>query len=156
MDQDAVIDTLNDLIQATEDSHLGLQRSAEDMKDEGAKALLNDMAARRGAIVRELQRTVAALGGAPEATGTLLGGARRMVAEVAAAIGARSDPAILADTVSGQEATLSTFAQVLERGLPTEVLAALCGLQSRIREDRDRLAALTLPDQPAEPTRESA
>ncbi|QJE74409.1 PA2169 family four-helix-bundle protein [Aerophototrophica crusticola] len=156
MEQDAVIDTLNDLIQATEDSHLGLQRSAEDMKDEATKALLNDMAARRGAIVRDLQRTVAALGGAPEATGTLMGGARRMVAEVAAALGARSDPAILADTVAAQEATLSVYGRMLDLDLPEEVLEAMAGHQDRLREDRDRLAALNLPDQPAEPTRESA
>jgi len=141
LDRDAVVDMLNDLIRVTEDSHLGYQRAAEDAADAALKELLNDIAAQRGAIVRDLQARVAALGGAPEATGTFLGGAHRMVEEIKAVFGARHQDAIVADIVRTEMETLGRFEREAERNdLPVEVRAALMEHAVRIQADRERVA----------------
>ena len=77
MTKDEIVDTLNDLIQITEDSHEGYRKSAEDAEEQDLKSLFNDLSAQRGAMVRDLQKHVAEQGGAPEASGTVMGGAHR-------------------------------------------------------------------------------
>jgi hypothetical protein len=89
MTKDEIVDTLNDLIQITEDSHEGYRKSAEDAKDADLKSLFNDLSAQRGAMVRDLQKHVAEQGGAPEASGTVLGGAHRFFVDLKSAVTAK-------------------------------------------------------------------
>ena len=51
MTKDEIVDTLNDLIQITEDSHEGYRKSAEDAEEQDLKSLFNDLSAYRKAIV---------------------------------------------------------------------------------------------------------
>ncbi|HYE48278.1 MAG TPA: PA2169 family four-helix-bundle protein [Azospirillaceae bacterium] len=142
MERDAIVDTLNDLIRITEDSHLGLQRAAEDTDDETLKAALNDLSAERAAIVRDLQLQVAAIGGAPEATGTLLGGAQRLLSGVKAVLGGRDAPSILEEVGRTEEETLRHYDAAIAADLPPEVAEAVAGLARRIGASRDRLELL--------------
>ena len=92
MTKDEIVDTLNDLIQITEDSHEGYRKSAEDAEEQDLKSLFNDLSAQRGAMVRDLQKHVAEQGGAPEASGTILGGAHRFFVGLKSSVhGARPD-----------------------------------------------------------------
>ena len=61
MTKDEIVDTLNDLIQITEDSHEGYRKSAEDAEEQDL-VLFNDLSAQRGAMVRDLQKHVAEQG----------------------------------------------------------------------------------------------
>jgi len=115
MERDAVVDLLNDLILRTEDSHLGLQHAAGAMPDAPARDLLTDLAARRAAMVRDLQARVAALGGAPEGSGTLMGGARRLMEDIGSAIGARNREDILSGLLHQEEEVLKHFRQAGDR-----------------------------------------
>lgn len=140
MDHDRIVDLLNDLIHVAEDSHLNYQRAAEDCPDADLKSLLNDMSAGRGAMVRDLQLQVAAIGGAPEATGTILGQAHRMVEQIRSALGNLAPAAILEDLVRREEAMLQRFQEAAGNdALPDDQRRRLSGHVARITADRDRL-----------------
>lgn len=139
MDLDAVVDALNDLIRAAEDTHLALQRGEEDLEDPDLKALCAALADRRGSMIRDMQERVVAIGGAPDATGTLLGGARRMVAEFGVAIGARGADDILEGLERSQQDFLEQLTAARAGDLPDEVGAELDRYAECVIEDRDRL-----------------
>lgn len=157
MDDDAVIDALNDLIRVVEDSHLGLQRAAGDLDSDDLVSLCNTLADRRGSMIRDIQERVAALGGAPDATGTLLGGARRMAAGLGAAIGARDNDDILEGLVHEQDSLLHHLDHTIAKDLPRQVKAELASHAEAVTQDRDRLrAALDAVRAPASPGRANA
>lgn len=140
MDEERVIDALNDLIRTLEDSHLGLQRAAEDLKKNGeVAALCHGMADRRGTLIRAVQQRVAAIGGAPDATGTLLGGALRLAAELGATIGMRDTGDILDGLVQSHQRVLDHLGEALEMDLPHVVKAELAAHAAEVSRDRDRL-----------------
>ena len=140
MELDALIDRLNDLIRSAEDNHLALQRAATDLGEERWSALCTELATRRGDMIRALQEQVAAIGGAPDATGTFIGGARRLVEELGVALGARHADDILEGLVKLQEATIDHILHVLDAEMPEQVQADLNALVVALRQDRDRLS----------------
>lgn len=142
MTREKIVDTLNDLIQITEDSHEGYRKSAEDVDDPELKDLFNDLAAQRGAMVRELQKFVAEQGGAPESTGTVLGGAHRVFIDLKAAVLGRDRHAILAEVERGESEAVRRYEQALEVELPQHLRDAVAEHLDRIRLDRDRMTML--------------
>ncbi len=140
MERDRIVNLLNDLIHVVEDSHMEYQRGAEDCPDEDLKALLNDMAAQRGAIVRDLQLQVATIGGAPEATGTMMGQAHRMVEQIRAALGRRDCAAVLEELIAQEDRILERLSEAgAAPELPAEQRRVIEGHAARIAADRDRL-----------------
>lgn len=142
MERAEIVDTLNDLIQITEDSHEGYRKSAEEAEGDDLKMLFNDLAAQRGAMVRDLQKLVAEQGGAPESTGTVLGGAHRFFVDLKAAVLGRDHAAILREAERGESEAVRRYEQALEAGLPPHLHAAVAGHLDRIRADRDRVATI--------------
>lgn len=142
MDRALVVDTLNDLIQITEDSHEGYRKSAEDADEEDLKLLFNDLAAQRGAMVRDLQKLVAEQGGAPESTGTILGGAHRFFVDLKATVLGRDRTAILQEVERGESEAVRRYEAALEAELPPHLRDAVAGHLDRIRSDRDRIATI--------------
>ncbi|WP_162305848.1 PA2169 family four-helix-bundle protein [Oleisolibacter albus] len=155
MDGDALTGRLNALIRVTEDSHLNLRQAAERAEIPAIKSLFNDLAARRAALVRDLQQRVAAQGGTPEAAGTLLGEASRLAGNLL--IAPRGAGGLVAAAVRDQEALLGQIQTLLSADdLPPGLRDALSGHLVRVQQDRDRLAKTdpALADEPA--TRHSA
>jgi uncharacterized protein (TIGR02284 family) len=142
MARETVVDTLNDLIRITEDSHEGYRKSAEDVDDPVLKEVFNDLAAQRGAMVRELQKLVAEQGGAPESSGTVLGGAHRVLIDLKAAVLGRDRHAILAEVERGESEAVRRYEQALQTGLPQPLHDAVTAHLDRIRLDRDRVMRL--------------
>lgn len=142
MTREGIVDTLNDLIQITEDSHEGYRRSAEDAADEDLKVLFNDLAAQRGAMVRELQKLVAEQGGAPESSGTVLGGAHRFFVDLKSAVMGRDRTAILREVERGESEAVRRHELALERELPPHLRTTISAHLDRIRSDLDRMAAI--------------
>ncbi|HYD30065.1 MAG TPA: PA2169 family four-helix-bundle protein [Azospirillaceae bacterium] len=143
MTRDEVIDTLNDLIQITEDSHEGYRKAAEDSDDQDLKLLFNDLSAQRGAMVRDLQTLVAAEGGAPEASGTMLGSAHRFFLDLKSTVLGRNRQTIIREVERGESEAARRYEQALERDLPPNLSLAVAQHLARLRADRDRVAALT-------------
>lgn len=142
MDKVEIVDTLNDLIRIVQDSHDGYQQAAESGEDEEFKALFDDLAAQRGAIVRELQRLVAEQGGAPDIGGTIVGGAHRFFLGLRAAVLGHEREAILAEVQRGETECVRRYDEALAKELPPPIADAVSRHLGRIRADRDRMAAL--------------
>lgn len=146
MEKDAIVDTLNDLIRIVEDSHEGYRQAAESAGEVGSaddlQALFNDLAAQRGAIVRELQRLVAEQGGAPDVGGTVMGGAHRFFLGLKAAVMGHDRGAILGEVERGENECVRLYDEALAKELPLPITAVLAQHLDRIRVDRDRMAAL--------------
>lgn len=142
MGKDEIVDTLNDLIRIVQDSHEGYQQAADSGEDEDLKALFSDLAAQRGAIVRELQRMVAEVGGAPDIGGTLVGGAHRFFLGLRSAVMGHEREAILAEVERGETECVRRYDTALAKELPPEIADQVSQHLGRIRVDRDRMAAL--------------
>lgn len=140
--RDQVVDALNDLVQITEDSHEGYRRAAETAADADLKALFNDLAAQRGAMVRELQAKVAEQGGIPADRGTLLGTAHRAFDGLKAAVLGNDRQAILQAIERGEGEAVRRYERTLERDLPPDVSAVVSRHLHRLRGDRDCIADL--------------
>lgn len=137
-----IVDTLNDLIRIVEDSHEGYRQAAESSEDSDLKALFGDLADQRGAIVRELQRTVAEQGGAPDMGGTVVGSAHRFFLELKSAVLGHDRDAMLAEVQRGESECVRRYEEALAKDLPPDVIAAVSPHLERIRVDHDRMAQL--------------
>jgi uncharacterized protein (TIGR02284 family) len=142
MTKDEIVDTLNDLIQITEDSHEGYRKSAEDADEQDLKSLFNDFSAQRGAMVRDLQKHVAEQGGAPEASGTILGGAHRFFVDLKSSVLGRDRAALLQEVERGENEAIRRYEQALDKELPTHLASVISQHLSRLRSDRDRIASM--------------
>lgn len=142
MTRDDIIDTLNDLIQITEDSHEGYRKAAEDSGDDDLKILFNDLSSQRGAMVRDLQKLVAEQGGAPEASGTILGSAHRFFLDIKTAVLGRDRATIVQEVQRAESEAVRRYERALDRELPANLALAIGQHLSRLRADRDRVAAL--------------
>jgi uncharacterized protein (TIGR02284 family) len=142
MTKDEIVDTLNDLIQITEDSHEGYRKSAEDADEPDLKSLFNDLSAQRGAMVRDLQKHVAEQGGAPEASGTIMGGAHRFFVGLKSAVVGRDRTAILQEVERGESEAVRRYEQALDKDLPPHLASVIGQHLSRFRSDRDRIASM--------------
>lgn len=136
------VDTLNDLIRIVEDSHEGYRQAAETSEEEDLRTLFNDLAAQRGAIVRELQRLVAEQGGAPDIGGTVMGGAHRFFVGLRTAVLGRDRGVVLAEVERGEEECVRRYEQALEKELSDGVGAVITEHLVRIRTDCGRMAAM--------------
>lgn len=142
LDKTTIIDTLNDLIHTVEDSHEGYRHAAGRAESDDIKALFNDLAAQRGAVVRELQRAVAEVGGAPDIGGTVIGGAHRMFLGVREAVLGSDRAALLAEVERAESECVRLYEEALAKELPPGIAGGLSEQLARIRTDRDRMAAL--------------
>jgi uncharacterized protein (TIGR02284 family) len=142
MTKDEIVDTLNDLIQITEDSHEGYRKSAEDAEEQDLKSLFNDLSAQRGAMVRDLQKHVAEQGGAPEASGTMLGGAHRFFVGLKSAVMGRDRTAILQEIERGESEAIRRYEQALDKDLPPHLTGVISQHLARLRSDRDNVASM--------------
>jgi uncharacterized protein (TIGR02284 family) len=142
MTKDEIVDTLNDLIQITEDSHEGYRKSAEDAEEEDLKSLFNDLSAQRGAMVRDLQKHVAEQGGAPEASGTMLGGAHRFFVDLKSSVMGRDRTAILQEIERGENEAIRRYEQALDKDLPAYLSGVISQHLTRLRSDHDRVASM--------------
>jgi len=142
--RDQLVDALNALIHIVEDSHEGYRQAAESADDPPMKALFNDVAAQRGAIVRELQRLVAGQGGAPGMGGTVTGGALRFFLDLKQAVLGHDRTALLDGIDRGEAECLRLYDETLDLDIPAEVRSALARHRDRIGLDFSRMNALRL------------
>ena len=140
--KDQIVDTLNDLIRIVEDSHEAYRQAAESLEDEELKALFNDLAAQRGAIVQEVQRLVAEQGGAPDMGGTMMGGAHRFFLDLKANVLGHDREAILAEVQRGESECVRAYEEALAKELPLPITAVAVQHLDRIRADHDRMTLL--------------
>ncbi|HYD99759.1 MAG TPA: PA2169 family four-helix-bundle protein [Alphaproteobacteria bacterium] len=142
MNNSDIIESLNDLVQITEDSRDGYHRSAEDAKDADIKALFQDLATQRAGMVSELQNLVRQLGGEPKDSGTILAGAHRVYLDLKTAVTGQDRNAVIGSVEFGESEALRRYENVLQKDLPSDVAMVVRRLHDRFRSDRDRVAQL--------------
>jgi len=143
MDNSKAIETLNDIIQITEDSHDGYRESAKDAKDADLKTLFTDLASQRSAMVRELQDQVRRLGGQPSDSATILGSAHRFFVNLKSMVTGQDREAVLKEVERGESEAVRRHENALQVGaLPAEARTLIQRHLERFRTDRDRMTAL--------------
>ncbi|MCW2244480.1 uncharacterized protein (TIGR02284 family) [Azospirillum fermentarium] len=148
--RDQLVDALNGLIHIVEDSHEGYRQAAENAAEDGMKGLFNDVAAQRGAIVRELQRLVAEQGGAPGMGGTVTGSTLRFFLDLKQAVLGHDRTALLDGIERGETECLRLYDQTLDLDIPPEVHSTLARHRDRIGLDFGRMNGLRLTVEKAE------
>ena len=141
-DKDRIVDSLNDLIHIVEDSHEGYRRATGDSDDKTLKVLFDDLAAERGAVVRELQHQVAELGSAPATSGSLLGSAHRLFVDLKSILARQDRAAILSEVERGETECVRRFEHALDQDLPRHVAELVQDHLARLKRDLDRVTAL--------------
>ncbi|WP_207478331.1 PA2169 family four-helix-bundle protein [Arenibaculum pallidiluteum] len=143
MDNSKAIETLNDIIQITEDSNEGYRESAKDAKDADLKTLFTDLASQRASMVRELQDMVTRLGGQPSDSATILGSAHRFFVNLKSAVTGQDREAVLKEVERGESEAVRRHENALQvDALPAEARSLIQRHLERFRSDRDRMTAL--------------
>jgi uncharacterized protein (TIGR02284 family) len=93
-------------------------------------------------MVRDLQKHVAEQGGAPEASGTILGGAHRFFVGLKSAVLGRDRTAILQEVERGEGEAIRRYEQALDKDLPAHLASVISQHLARLRSDRDRVASM--------------
>lgn len=108
---EAVISTLNELIQTCRDGEQGLRLAAEHVKDSHLKETLEGLARERGELAAELQHEVERRG-SPRTSGSVAGAAHRGWLDVRSAL-TRGDEHIVAEAERGEDVPKRTFEEAL-------------------------------------------
>ena len=137
-----VVETLNDLVQITHDSHDGYQRSAEDTKDPDLKALFQHLSTQREAMVADLQRLVRQQGGTPKDSGTMLAGAHRLFVDLKSLVTGTDRAAVLKEVERGESEAVRRYENALSQDLPGDVAAVIRRHLETFRSDKARITQL--------------
>ncbi len=143
MDNSKAIDTLNDLIHITEDSHQGYLESAKDAKDADIKSLFTDLATQRASMVQELQQHVRQLGGTPAEGSTILGKAHRFFENLKSTVTGQDRDAVLTEVERGEGEAIRRHENALQdQSLPAQCRTLIQSHLERFRSDRSRMTSL--------------
>jgi uncharacterized protein (TIGR02284 family) len=118
-DQDAV-KILNELIEVSEDGRKGFAEAANDAADANLKTLFEECSRQCDEAVSELQRGVGLLGGKPETSGSIAGGAHRGWLKVKAAM-TDNNVAVLEEVERGQDHAKAVYTKAMNSELPASV-----------------------------------
>ena len=129
-----VIDTLNDLIETAKDGADGYAAASEDVTDPSLKTLFARLSSERRGFVGELQGLVAALGGEPRESGSVLAAAHRGWINLKSAVTTRDDVAILAECQRGDENAVEHYDRAVGMALPPEVASVVQRQAAAVRE----------------------
>ena len=122
---DNVIDTLNDLIEASKDGEYGFRQSGEHAKGADLQQLFVRRADDCHQAVTELQAMVVQLGGEAEDSGTVGGATHRGWVAVKATLSRHTDLALLEEAEDGEDSALESYRKALDGDALTGEVRAL-------------------------------
>ena len=144
MAKDAIVDTLNDLIETCKDGEFGFNTCAKHT----TSTELRDLFLRRAEACRvaasELQPYVVQYGGEPEKHGSAGGALHRGWVAVRGSLAGFSNQAMLDECERGEDAALAAYRKALERDdvLPEPLLALVQRQQLAVQHNRDQIQEL--------------
>lgn len=148
MDNQAIVETLNDLIENCKDGEYGFRRTAEHARSASLQRVMAACADDCSRAATELQALVLRWGGQPQDRGSASGAAHRGWVAVKGVLAGHSDLAMLEEAERGEDVALARYREALEQDLPPEVRAVVerqCEGAKRnhdqIRELRDQVRA---------------
>ena len=119
--REALIDTLNGLIDANRDNEFGYNACAEYLDVGGLQRRFHQRAVECRDAARELEYQVQRLGGTPAEGGTARGAVHRSWMAVRAKLSSHSERAMLEECERGEDLALARYRQALNEVLPPEV-----------------------------------
>lgn len=135
---DAIISTLNGLIEINRDGQKGFTEAADHIQNPELKTFFLEQGRTRARFVGELQQEVRGLGGDPENTGSMLGTMHRAWLDLKTSLGG-GDHAILVTCESGEDSAVSEYEKALAKELPANVRTLLGQQYGAVKQSHDRV-----------------
>jgi len=142
VDNDAVISTLNGLIETCKDGQLGFQQSSEGVERSDLKSFFSECSLQRSQFAGELQTLVQTLGGDPENSGSIAGGLHRGWINIKAAVTGKDEGAILNECERGEDVAKNAYKEALEGFLPDYMREVVQKQYQGVSAAHDRVKAL--------------
>lgn len=139
---EAVISTLNNLIETCRDGQEGFKNSAENVKNSELKELFYTYSQQRAKFVGELQDEVRRLGGDPEKEGSISASLHRGWIDLKSALTGGDDDAIISEAERGEDSAVKNYREALDTDLPANVRTLVERQFNEVKEAHDRVRAL--------------
>jgi uncharacterized protein (TIGR02284 family) len=141
-DHDAVISTLNNLIETCKDGQNGFQTAAGGVHRSELKTLFHQYSQQRAQFAGELQSEVLRLGGDPTQAGSVAASLHRGWIDIKAAVTGYDENAVIAECERGEDSAVKNYSEALEGDLPNDVRTIVERQHAQVREAHDRIRSL--------------
>jgi uncharacterized protein (TIGR02284 family) len=138
----AVVSTLNTLLDTCDDGVKGFQTAAEALQNSSTRDLFRQYARERAGCADELRTEIGRLGGTPDAGGSVSGAMHRGWMNLKSAIAGKSDAAIVAEAERGEDVAVATYRTALQSDLPAQVQQIIQRQFAQIKAAHDRVRQL--------------
>ncbi len=142
MDKDAIISTLNDLIETSRDGEEGFRTCADGVRNAQLKQMFEQAASRCGQAVRELQAKVRSLGGDPERRGSVSGALHRGWVDIKSTITGMNEGAILTECERGEDVAKKAYEDALAKDLPADIRSMVERQYQGVKQHHERVRQL--------------
>ena len=125
MNDDAIVDTLNELIEMSKDAEYGFRTSAQYLQAAETRTLFEGRADECQRAAAELQALVPQYGGKAHDSGSTGGAVHRGWVAVKATLAGYNDKSILEETEQGVDDALASYTKALALTLPPDLRAVV-------------------------------
>lgn len=141
-DNDAVISTLNNLIETCKDGQNGFQTASEGVKNSELKTLFLGYSQQRAQFAGELQNEVQRLGGDPENTGSVAATLHRGWINIKSTVTGEDEGAVIAECERGEDSAVRNYKDALSQDLPENIRSIVQSQYTQVQEAHDRIRTL--------------
>lgn len=142
LDHDAVISTLNNLVETCKDGQSGFRTAAEGVKNSELIALFNTYSQQRGQFSSELQNEVRSLGGDPEKTGSTAAALHRGWINIKSTVTGEDEGAVISECERGEDSAVKAYEAALQEDLPANVRTIVQTQFAKVKEAHDRIRSM--------------
>ena len=142
LDHDAVISTLNNLVETCKDGQNGFRTAAEGVKNSELIALFNTYSQQRGQFSSELQNEVRSLGGDPEKTGSTAAALHRGWINIKSTVTGEDEGAVISECERGEDSAVKAYEAALQEDLPANVRTIVQTQFAKVKEAHDRIRSM--------------
>jgi uncharacterized protein (TIGR02284 family) len=140
---DAIVDTLNDLIETSKDGQFGFEACAEHVNSEELRNLFTLRSKECEQAAAELQPLVLQFGGKPDKGGTATGALHRGWVAVRGSLAGFTDQAMLEECERGEDSALARYRKALkDETLPESIRAVVARQQLGVQRNHDQIKLL--------------
>jgi uncharacterized protein (TIGR02284 family) len=142
-DNDAVISTLNDLVETCRDGEEGFRTAAESVKNTELRALFTRISQERAQCAAELQKEIRRLGGDPDISGSVAGAIHRGWMNLKSVV-TGDDHAIITEAERGEDFSVKNFEEALKNDLPNDIFIVVNQQYQQVKKAHDQIRSLEL------------
>jgi uncharacterized protein (TIGR02284 family) len=140
--KEAVISTLNKLIQVLKDGENGFREAAEGVRDDQLKSLFSRYSQERAQMASDLRAAVRNLGGDPEQGGRVAAALHRGWMNIKVAVTNHDEAAIISECERGEDNAKHSYQEALETDLPADTKRIIQEQYFKVKEVHDRVRSM--------------